>query len=261
MKRSCFTLIELLVVIAIIIILLAIILPVLGRMRQKARALKCVTHIRQITLDLLLYDNDHETFPFCFRDAIKPPPGGLIGNTIRDRMGWWWFHFMEGYIDTKKKVLYCPSKSLNDPSLKDSILYGNYGVNRSICKSPDVTQNQKEFSGASLSKDEIPRPNSTLLIVDCGYSITSWWHAADISPVPLDGNKGEDTAYVPGLAINKDKHFLPGQRQDAIDGRHPNKTVTVGFVGLNVTAKQADELSVEKGFAGYKNRIPLWSPE
>ena len=113
-----------------------------------------------------------------------------------------------------------------------------------------------------MSKDEIPNPSRTLLLTDCGYSITSWWHATDIPPVPLDGSRGTGTAYIPGLAINKDKHLLPGQDRDAKDGRHPNKTVNVGFVSGHVLPKQAEELFVEKRFDGYEEKItPLWIPE
>jgi prepilin-type processing-associated H-X9-DG protein len=66
---------------------------------------------------------------------------------------------------------------------------------------------------------------------------------------------------VPGLKINKDKHLMPGQEQDAIDGRHPNKTVNVGFADGHVARKKADDLFVEKTADAYTNRSPLWIPE
>jgi len=262
MKRACFTLVELLVVVAMITLLLAISLSVLRGIRRRARALACITHIRQMTLDLIMYETDNETFPYGFLDQFNPaPPGGFVGDPTKDRLAWWWFHFMEGYTDTKKKMLRCPSKLLNNPSLNNNILYGNYGVNHSICKGPKEIQNPTEFAGVPLCKDDIPQPSRTLLIVDCGYSITSWWHATDVPPVSLDGTRGKGTAYIPGLAINEDKHLLPGQKQDAIDGRHPNKTVNVGFVSGNVSRIQAHDLFVEKTADGYKNKTPLWSPE
>jgi prepilin-type processing-associated H-X9-DG protein len=108
---------------------------------------------------------------------------------------------------------------------------------------------------------DIPQPSRTLLIVDSGYSIISWWHAADVPPATLNGNMIEDTAYVPGLMINKDKNLKPGQEQDAIDGRHPNKTVNVGFADGHVARKKADDLFVEKNAETYTNKIPLWSPK
>ena len=262
MKRTCFTLVELLVVIAMITLLMAIGVSVLSGIRHGARAIVCSSRIRQVTLDLIMYDTNHETFPYGFLDQFNPsPPGGFIGDASKDMMGWWWFHLMEGYTNTKKKELHCPSKLLGNPSLNDSILYGNYGVNRSICKDIGSILSRKEFAGAPLSKDQIPLPNQTLLIVDCGYSVKSWWHATDIPPVSLDGTRGMGAAYIPGLAINGDKHLLLGQDQDAIDGRHPNKTVNVGFVGGNVSRKQANELFVEKRLDGYNNKNPLWTPD
>ena len=260
MKRACFTLIELLVVMVVILLLLAIFIPVLSCIRRQARLLVCRSRIKQIAFNLIMYDTNNETFPNGFIN-LKEPPGGYIGNPMRDKRGWWWFHSMEGYTDTKQKMLLCPSKSLNDPSLNDSILYGNYGVNQSICTIPGRVQSQKEFAGAPLSKDQIPQPERTLLIVDCGYSVTNWWHATDIPPVPLNGARGDGTAYIPGLTINTDKHLMPGQDRDALDGRHPNKTINVGFVGGNVDRKQADDLFVEKRLDGYREKNPLWVPE
>jgi prepilin-type N-terminal cleavage/methylation domain-containing protein/prepilin-type processing-associated H-X9-DG protein len=59
-----FTLIELLTVIAVIGILAAILIPVVGRVRDSARATQCVSGLRQIGIALHLYADDHdERFP------------------------------------------------------------------------------------------------------------------------------------------------------------------------------------------------------
>ena len=59
-RRAAFTLIELLVVIAVIALLMAILLPVLGRVRKQARTLACRSNLRQCSLILHAYvvEND-----------------------------------------------------------------------------------------------------------------------------------------------------------------------------------------------------------
>ncbi|KPJ66804.1 MAG: hypothetical protein AMJ43_06920 [Coxiella sp. DG_40] len=265
MKRPCFTLIELLVVIAIIALLMAVLVPSLQNSRRQAKAVLCSSNIKQLVIGLMMYENENETLPYAFDRPPhnSPPPGRYPGYAQYDRMGWWWFNHIPGCFskDGKEKtVLWCPSRKLKGHRLEDNVLCGNYGVNQSICKSSSGIIDHPEFIGTPLRTGNIPHPGQTLLLVDSGYSMITWWHATNVPPVKL-GKTREETAYIPGLCINKEKDLWLGEEQDAINGRHLQKTVNVGFVDGNVSRVKADDLFVEKTDNDYKNLYPLWLPK
>ena len=264
MRRVAFTLIELLVVITTIVLLMAIFTPGLQSSKKRARTVLCGSNIKQLLLALALYETENKTLPFSFHDSFVPPPGGYAGYIQYDRMGWWWFNYITEYSKKdkgKRNVLQCPSKNSRDRKLKNNILCGNYGVNQSICKSSSGIENWPEFIGKPLSTTDLPHPGQSLLVVDSGYSMINFWYAADTPPVSLGNIIIEDTAYIPGLKINEERLLWPGQERDAIDGRHPNKTVNVGFADGHISHTKASKLLVEKNADGYKNRSPLWQPD
>lgn len=116
-----FTLIELLTVIAIIGILASILIPVVGRVRESARASKCLSHLRQLHLAVILAAEDNDDrVPF----AAKPQPG-------EDPQLQLWHRRIAPYVDAdfqtrQVDIFLCAS---------DETPYGNalsYGMNNKL---------------------------------------------------------------------------------------------------------------------------------
>lgn len=265
MKSRGFTLVELLVVISIIAILMSLALPALNSVRSQARATLCQTHIRNLLLEFEQYaQSGNDAFPFGTIDGLTyAPSNGWAGNGTADAPSWWWFDMLEAVNRSDLRdsgVLECPSKRLEGHGLNASILWGNYGVNDALCVPTLQPYPGRPFTHRARSKNEFRHLASTLLIADSGHSRLAW-SSATLDPPDEIPDAVLAARYIPGMDINTQRELEDGVADDAIGGRHPSKTINVGFADGHIERKPADSLLVEKQEDGtYTNIKPVWEP-
>ncbi len=101
-SHAAFTLIELLVVIVIVAILAALLLPVLGRVKESARATACLSNLHQVGIALQIYVSDNNNKMPVMRDVPTDPAVAAtntfpaINNVLAPQLG-------------NTNVLRCPS--------------------------------------------------------------------------------------------------------------------------------------------------------
>lgn len=264
MHQKGLSLVEVLVVIATIACLLALGLSGLNAARTHAMAAVCSSNHRQLLVAMASYDQTNGTLP-CGIDMTRKgkPPGGTAGNMLRDLPGWWWFHLIG--VRTcgpgVRGIIACPASRIPKDCQGPGPLYGQIGANWSICRSKDPVPCFGDlFSGEPCAIWAIQRPSQVILTVDSGYALIGWPHVTDQPPFALGDLFGFQTAYLPGLDINRSRHLWPEQLEDAYHPRHPAASVTAGWVDGHVDRRRPAELQVTRLQQHYLNLSPTWVP-
>jgi prepilin-type N-terminal cleavage/methylation domain-containing protein/prepilin-type processing-associated H-X9-DG protein len=160
-----FTLIELLVVIAIIAILAAILFPVFAKAREKARAISCVSNMKQLGLGFTQYEQDY--------DECVPADPDNWGTP----MGIGWAQAIYPYVKATG-VYRCPDDSTTTPNV-------SYAFNAALPNSPAThghipafdmpakTVELYEVSGASCDVTQ-SKPCSPVGVILINYQTPDW---------------------------------------------------------------------------------------
>ena len=177
LRKQAFTLIELLVVIAIIAMLAAILFPVFSQAREKARAISCMSNMKQMGIGVQMYVQDYDEQVF-FRSSTNPTVTRINTATTGNPLKWW--NMIMPYI--KNNALFkCPSDP--GPTLSPDSL-GNLVIPRSYVAAA---------SAEALRLAQISKPAEIIVISEkwdkdaAGVAIGESWLEAfdgDMSPDP-----------------------------------------------------------------------------
>jgi prepilin-type N-terminal cleavage/methylation domain-containing protein/prepilin-type processing-associated H-X9-DG protein len=209
MNRKAFTLIELLVVIAIVGIIAAMLLPVLGKVREGARRAMCANNLRQHGIAWYLYLDDHnDCFPKLDTNASPSdvqcdylsfggrPPLGVTRPLNR---------YLD-VTDTSAEIFHCPDDTGTgiNFSLTGNSYYCNYNV---------------LYFGAPNARrplSTITSPKDKVFLERCYEGI-----------IPGHGGKGENWPNTPAMVLFVDGHVKGPYLHDIeFDGSETNPNPT-----------------------------------
>jgi len=168
MRKKAFTLIELLVVIAIIALLMAILLPVLHRVRKQARAAACQVNLRQWATTLALFVEDNEgRLPHDFRGTMWI----LTGRAFAERS------YRDGQLQPPRQYHPIPTKGMLCPEATkpgDGSTGGGGGGGET---DQGIRFNYEWNAGGTFRAwmlREYAEDGSTLRVSHCSYGLNDW---------------------------------------------------------------------------------------
>jgi prepilin-type N-terminal cleavage/methylation domain-containing protein/prepilin-type processing-associated H-X9-DG protein len=164
-KERGFTLAELLVVIGVIAILAALLMPVLARAKERARATQCLGNMRQIVAASTMYTSEYQDILVPMAKLVDPIPTDRI---INYQAYLWWPDSLKHYLNGKPKVFSCPSV----PMIQAGLTITNaLGIGMNYNELGVFPENADPVTGPFVRLSTVRIPADTILFGDVAYVV------------------------------------------------------------------------------------------
>lgn len=173
-RRPAFTLVELLTVVAIVGVLAAILIPVVGKVRNKANETTCASNLRQLHMAIITMSNEN--------NGVLPP----AQTTVDDGNNQFWVNAVLDYVDYPdserfKAEFSCPSWEGNTAGThwylgyayneNPAYLGDSSGIRNNAQSKARNYRVSSDGSGPKYRMSEITFPERRLMFID-----SKAWH-------------------------------------------------------------------------------------